>query len=157
MTTSSPGGALEYPKVRRCSERAASEPGRGSGKVVAMALSADQLDTFLSGRDDGVRALTLASRALVQEVFPDAVETAEGNDLGYGFDAGYKGLVFTISLVRDGVNVGVFRGASMEDPAGLLEGTGKVHRHIKIRSESDLSDDLGDLLTRALDLRRAET
>jgi hypothetical protein len=31
-----------------------------------MALSADQLDTFLSGRDDGVRALTLASRALVQ-------------------------------------------------------------------------------------------
>jgi hypothetical protein len=85
------------------------------------------------------------------------VETAEGNDLGYGFDAGYKGLVFTISLVQDGVNVGVFRGASMEDPAGLLEGTGKVHRHIKIRSESDLSDDLGDLLTRALDLRRAET
>ena len=122
-----------------------------------MTLSDDQLAAFLSGRDDSERALPLASRGLVCEVFPDAVETAEGNDLGYGFDTGYNGLVFTISLVRAGVNIGVFRSASMDDPAGLLEGTGKVHRHVKIRSESDLSDDLRDLLTRALGRRRAET
>ena len=114
-----------------------------------MRLSAEQVDDFLTGRDGAVRSLVLASRDLVLEIFPDAVETAEGNEFGYGFDSGYKGLVFTISLVRDGVNLGVFGGASLDDPTGLLEGTGKVHRHVKIRTESDLSTDLRELLSRA--------
>jgi hypothetical protein len=31
------------------------------------------------------------------------------------------------------VNVGFFHGASLDDPAGLLEGTGKRMRHVKLR------------------------
>ena len=31
------------------------------------------------------------------------------------------------------VNVGFFRGAELSDPAGLLEGTGKRMRHVKVR------------------------
>lgn len=31
------------------------------------------------------------------------------------------------------VNVGFFRGAQLDDPAGLLEGTGKFMRHVKLR------------------------
>jgi hypothetical protein len=31
------------------------------------------------------------------------------------------------------VNVGFFRGAELDDPHGLLEGTGKLMRHVKIR------------------------
>jgi hypothetical protein len=31
------------------------------------------------------------------------------------------------------VNVGFFRGAELVDPAGLLEGTGKYMRHVKLR------------------------
>lgn len=30
-------------------------------------------------------------------------------------------------------NVGFFRGADLDDPAGLLEGTGKRMRHVKLR------------------------
>jgi hypothetical protein len=60
------------------------------------------------------------------------------------------------SDVRSGRVVGVFSGASLDDPAGLLEGTGKVHRHVKIRAESDHGDELRNLLTRALDRRRAD-
>jgi hypothetical protein len=121
-----------------------------------MGLPEDQLNAFLSSRDDPVRALALATRDIVLEIFPDAVETAEGNDLGYGSDSGYKGLVFTISLTRAGVNLGVFGGASLEDPDGLLEGTGKVHRHVKIRNQSDLDRKLRALLHRALDKRAAQ-
>jgi hypothetical protein len=121
-----------------------------------MTLPDDRLDAFLSGRGETVRALALASRNVVLEIFPDAVETAEGNDLGYGFDAGYQGLVFTISLVRAGVNLGVFGGASLDDPAGLLEGSGKVHRHVKIRDTSALNDELRELLRRALEVRTAQ-
>jgi hypothetical protein len=31
------------------------------------------------------------------------------------------------------VNIGFFQGASLDDPTGLLEGTGKRMRHVKIR------------------------
>jgi hypothetical protein len=30
------------------------------------------------------------------------------------------------------VNVGFFRGSTLRDPAGLLEGTGKLGRHVKL-------------------------
>ena len=36
------------------------------------------------------------------------------------------------------VNVGFFRGAELADPAGLLVGTGKNMRHVKIRPDGEL-------------------
>jgi hypothetical protein len=34
--------------------------------------------------------------------------------------------------------VGFFQGASLPDPAGLLEGTGKAMRHVKLRPGRDV-------------------
>ena len=34
------------------------------------------------------------------------------------------------------VNIGFFHGASLSDPAGLLEGTGKSMRHVKIKPDA---------------------
>ena len=36
------------------------------------------------------------------------------------------------------VNVGFFRGAELADPKGLLEGTGKFMRHVKLRPNLDV-------------------
>src|SRR3954453_12896987 len=36
------------------------------------------------------------------------------------------------------VNVGFFRGAELADPKGLLEGTGKVMRHVKLSRDRDV-------------------
>ena len=36
------------------------------------------------------------------------------------------------------VNVGFFLGAHLADPAGLLEGTGKNMRHVKLRPGSEI-------------------
>ena len=36
------------------------------------------------------------------------------------------------------VNVGFFRGAQLADPNGLLEGTGKFMRHVKLRPARDV-------------------
>jgi hypothetical protein len=41
------------------------------------------------------------------------------------------------------VNVGFFQGAELDDPAGLLEGTGKFMRHVKLRPGYNL--DAGSL------------
>src|SRR5579859_1676746 len=37
------------------------------------------------------------------------------------------------------VNVGFFRGAEIADPEGLLEGTGKFMRHVKLRPGLDVN------------------
>ena len=41
-----------------------------------------------------------------------------------------------IAVLGEHVNLGFYHGASLSDPAGLLEGTGKKLRHVKLRSLS---------------------
>ncbi|CAM2065038.1 DUF1801 domain-containing protein [Sulfidibacter corallicola] len=43
-----------------------------------------------------------------------------------------------VNAFRAHVNVGFFRGAEILDPDGLLEGTGKFMRHVKLRPESEV-------------------
>ena len=63
----------------------------------------------------------------------------------------YKGLVFVVSAHRDHVTLGLAGGAALPDPAGLMQGAGKVHRHVKLRGAEDLArPELRALLTAAL-------
>lgn len=43
-----------------------------------------------------------------------------------------------VNAFRAHVNVGFFRGAEIADPDGLLEGTGKLMRHVKLRPERNV-------------------
>ena len=45
----------------------------------------------------------------------------------------------TLIPSRAGVKLGIVRGAELDDPRGLLAGSGKVHRHVAaLRSPADL-------------------
>ena len=43
-----------------------------------------------------------------------------------------------VNAFKAHVNVGFFRGAELADPDGLLEGTGKFMRHVKLRPEGNV-------------------
>ena len=43
-----------------------------------------------------------------------------------------------VNAFKAHVNVGFFRGAELADPDGLLEGTGKFMRHVKVRPEGNV-------------------
>ena len=58
----------------------------------------------------------------VRELLHDGVPTACVGEAAFGYVAAFKAHV----------NVGFFRGAELADPAGLLEGTGKFMRHVKL-------------------------
>jgi len=58
----------------------------------------------------------------VQELLHDGHPTACVGDAAFGYVNAFKGHV----------NVGFFRGAEIADPEGLLEGTGKFMRHVKL-------------------------
>lgn len=51
-----------------------------------------------------------------------------------------RGAAFAyVNTFKAHVNVGFFRGAELEDPEGLLEGSGQLMRHVKIRPGAPLN------------------
>jgi hypothetical protein len=100
-------------------------------------MDEDRLEAFLAGLDPAIREVVEAARGLARSVVPGATETFDGNLLGFGYGAGYKGLVATIIPARGWVTFGIADAAGLPDPDGLLEGTGKRHRHVKLRTPAD--------------------
>lgn len=64
----------------------------------------------------------------VRELLHDGHPTACVGDAAFAY----------VNAFKAHVNVGFFRGAEMADPEGLLEGTGKLMRHVKLRPERDV-------------------
>ena len=54
-----------------------------------------------------------------------------------------------VNVFASHVNVGFFRGAMLSDPAGLLEGTGKSGRHVKLRPGAAVDAPVLDALIQA--------
>lgn len=111
----------------------------------------ERIEQVLAAREPSVAELGRGACELVLDRFPDAVVTVDGNDIGFGTGPGYKGLVFTAAPAKAHVTLGIAGGASLPDPAGLMEGSGKFHRHVKIRRPDDLRrPELRDLMDAAL-------
>jgi hypothetical protein len=88
------------------------------------------IDTWLRAQRDDLRPLVEHWYARmrecgddVRELMHDGCPTACVGDAAFGY----------VNAFRDHVNVGFFFGATLDDPAHLLEGTGKRMRHVKLR------------------------
>ncbi|MFI6595481.1 DUF1801 domain-containing protein [Nonomuraea sp. NPDC050536] len=113
------------------------------------------IEEVLDSRGPAIGEVARRAVERLMALFPDAVVSVDGNDIGFGIAPGYKGLVFTLSPAKSYVTLGIAGGASLPDPAGLMEGAGKLHRHIKLRTPEDLDrPELATLLTAALDRHR---
>jgi hypothetical protein len=66
----------------------------------------------------------------VRELMHDGYPTACVGDAGFAYVGAFKAHV----------NVGFFRGAGLADPKGLLEGTGKFMRHVKLRPDQPVDE-----------------
>ena len=109
------------------------------------------MERLLAGRDPKIADLARALCTLVLEMYPDALVSGDSSDIGFGSGMGYKGLVFVVSPHSKHVNLGIAGGVGLPDPAGLMEGTGKLHRHVKIRTAEDLErPELRELMQAAL-------
>lgn len=76
----------------------------------------------------------------VLELLHDGHPTACIEDVALGY----------VNAFKDHVNVGFFLGATLSDPAGLLEGTGRFMRHVKVRPGIGSNDAaLRELIVRA--------
>jgi hypothetical protein len=99
------------------------------------ALEAD-VDRLLAEHTAELQAIERALRATIRAEFPDAVEQVDFSNklIAFGRSMRMRGLLFAIIAHRDWVNLQLADGAELADPDGLIEGTGKRIRHVKIRS-----------------------
>ena len=93
------------------------------------------IEIWMHDHSDGLR--TIAQRWFevmrdcgddVRELLHDGHPTACVGDAAFAY----------VNAFKAHVNVGFFRGAEISDPDGLLEGTGKFMRHVKLRPERDV-------------------
>lgn len=99
-------------------------------------------ESFLDGFAPDIRELALRTRELVRSVMPDAHEMLRPSyrTIAYGRGQKMADEICYISPLSSGVNLGFHFGTQLPDPSGLLKGTGKLMRHVRIQKKDDLDD-----------------
>lgn len=107
-----------------------------------LALDASELRVLARGWFDEMRR----AGPDVLERLHDGHPTACVGTLAFGY----------VAVHRRHVNVGFFLGTSLDDPAGLLEGSGRYMRHVKLRPGAEVAQAaLRALIRQACDDMRA--
>ena len=97
-------------------------------------MVARNVDAYVARLEPPIRELVEALRKLVREAAPEAEESLKWGTPCYE----HNGLLCSIGPARAYARLQFFPGASLADPAGLLEGTGKGMRHVKVRSADSI-------------------
>ena len=99
-------------------------------------------DDALSGSNSHVDEIARQLRDLIIEIYPEVVEVPWPKQRIVGYGVGPKKMsehFCYIGAHRDHVNLGFYYGAELQDPEGLLEGTGVKLRHIKVRDIAEIT------------------
>jgi hypothetical protein len=98
-----------------------------------------EFETLLASSSPEVAATARALRAAVERAFPDAVQEVDMPDrlLSFGTSAAMRDLLFAIIPHKAHVNLQLADGVDLSNPDGLIEGTGKRIRHVKVRSAEE--------------------
>jgi hypothetical protein len=102
---------------------------------------------YLADQPPKNRTLIRALRKFVKRAAPELSESVKW---GNGCWVNGKDPVAYVYSDTGLVQFGFFRGASLDDPKGLLEGKGEYVRHIKVRKTADIDEKaFGALLRQA--------
>jgi hypothetical protein len=115
-------------------------------------------DDVLALAEGPVARLLRATRDLVVSLDPDTVEVPRPGEKSVAYGLGPKKMseAYVYLMPQKGyLNLGFYHGADLADPDGLLEGTGKALRHVKLASLDEVgSRAVRRLIETAIDERR---
>ena len=94
-------------------------------------------DEYLKDQSPKNQAIIRGLRRFVRRVEPGLSEAVKW---GNGCWVGKHGPVAYVYSASAYVQFGFFRGASLKDPRGLLEGKGRYVRHTKVRERSGIDE-----------------
>jgi hypothetical protein len=94
-------------------------------------------DDYLKDQSPKNQAIIRALRRFVKRVEPGLSEAVKW---GNGCWVGSQGPVAYVYSATGYVQFGFFRGSTLQDPRGLLEGSGEYVRHVKVRAPSGIDE-----------------
>lgn len=97
----------------------------------------------IKGFSEEIQEITRQTRKLIYTVLPKVVEVAWIQQKNIGFGTGPKKKTEHFCWLmpsKNHVNLGFNYGTELPDPKKLLEGSGKLFRHYKVKSTEDLSN-----------------
>ena len=113
----------------------------------------EQFELAISCFSEDIKHIARETRKLIHKILPNVVEVVWVQQKNIGFGTGVKKKTEHFCWLMPAskhVNLGFNYGSELPDQEKLLEGTGKLFRHIKIKSVEQLNDkNLIDLLTYA--------
>jgi hypothetical protein len=111
------------------------------------------VDEYVKSLDDWQAEIVTTLRQQVKKSVPDAVEAFKWAQPVYEVN----GPFCYIKAFSKYVNFGFWRGVDLDDPDGVLEGSGDRMRHVKLSSAKDIRKKvLQDFLRAAADLNRTK-
>lgn len=106
-------------------------------------MESEDFELAIEGFPEEMKNIARSTRQLILTTFPKVVEVVwvKQKNIGYGIGIKKKTEHFCFIMpASKHVNLGFNYGAELDDPKCLLEGTGKLFRHIKIRKLPDLEN-----------------
>ena len=100
-----------------------------------------EFESILVDAEPAMRQLAKEVRALIFDVLPQTVEVVWTRQKIAGYGTGPKKMTEHFSWIapaKKHVVFGFMYGTELPDPEKLLEGTGALMRHIKVKSSADL-------------------
>jgi hypothetical protein len=98
--------------------------------------AASEIKSYLSEKDPKLQKIAGDVRSQMKKIVPGVTETVNA----WGIPTFETQDPFAYMMVgKNHVTLGFHHGTSLEDPHGLLQGTGKNLRHVKLRTREDLS------------------
>ena len=102
--------------------------------MICRATENHDVDAYVKKLRPLLRKIVQVLREIIREAAPEAEEVMMWNRPWYR----QNGRVCYISAATNHVTFGFAQGVHLADPKGLLEGTGKGMRHVKIRSVTEI-------------------
>ncbi len=116
-------------------------------------------DELLHTVDPELAQIAYRLREIITQLHPQAVEVVRLGDNAASYGLGPKKMSEAYCYImpqKRWVNLGFYQGAALPDPQGLLEGSGKRLRHVKVHSLAAVEQpSMSALVTAALAERRA--
>ncbi len=96
------------------------------------------MNSLLEGKPTDLQPIALKWLTAIKNSGPEVEQIFHDN---YPIGCVDEAPFVYVNVFAAHVNVGFFYGVDLQDPKGLLEGTGKRMRHIKLKTNSNYADE----------------
>lgn len=116
-------------------------------------MAGKTVDSYIAGLEDWQAEIVSGVRQILNEAAPDADEAIKWAQPVYSSNGPFA----YIKAFKNSVNFGFWRGVELNDPKGLLQGSGDKMRHVKITSTDDIdAAAFSDFVNQAMQLNQTK-